>query len=214
MLYELIGELLPGGDNVKIYQELFAKMDDAAFDTFIQGLDEGTTRLALIVPNMSEHRLDVQRNFDLAEKLGHEFFEQVWMEGANGAPPYLSPVKYLVVDLPLRRQAQHLIKKISIPDDNRSVDNLTGQPTGSSKGSKISYPELQILAALKLDDTATELIKFRGGDQKGFNAMNNSIAQTGGVSQKSLMALNTKVKSTETLSTMLVCMHLSNTLSL
>jgi hypothetical protein len=117
-----------------------------------------------------------------------------------------------VVDLVLRRQAQLLVKKISIPEDNKSVDDFTGQPTGKSKGSKISYPETQILAALNLDNNLTELLKFRGGDVKGFDAMNNSISKTGGVSLASIEKLGTRVKSTETLHTLLTCMHIGNTL--
>lgn len=209
---EYIEKILPGGGNRKIYEDLFASMSDEAFAEFIDKLKTGKARLAIIAPNMASSKLSVERNLALAKELGHEFFQRIWMDGKAGAPKYLSAVPYLVVDLPLRRQAQLLVKKISIPEDNRSVDNLTGQPTGASKGSKISYPEIQILAALGLDDTITELIKYRGGDQKGFIAMNDSIARTGGVSQKALEPLNTKVKVTQTLSTYLTAMHLHSTL--
>jgi hypothetical protein len=117
------------------------------------------------------------------------------------------------VDLPLKRQAQFLIKKISIPEDNRSIDTFTGQPTGKSKGSKISWPELQILAALGgFDDTITEFFKMRGGDLQAFNAMNNMIANTGGVSLNAISALGTKVTAVRSLSTLLTSMHLTNTL--
>jgi hypothetical protein len=209
---EYIDKILPGSGNRKIYEDLFASMSDEAFEAFIGKLKSGQARLALIAPNMAEPKLSVERNLAIAKELGHEFFQRIWMDGKAGAPKYLSAVPYLVVDLPLRRQAQLLVKKISIPEDNRSVDNLTGQPTGASKGSKISYPEIQILAALGLDDSITELIKYRGGDQKGFIAMNDSIARTGGVSQKALEPLGTKVKVTQTLSTYLTAMHLKSTL--
>jgi hypothetical protein len=110
---------------------------------------------------------------------------------------------------PLRRQAQLLVKKISIPEDNKSINDLTGQPssTGKSRGSKISYPETQIMAALNLDNSLIEMLKYRGGDQKGFIAMNKSISQTGGVSLDALSKLGTRVKSTDTLRTFLTCMH-------
>jgi hypothetical protein len=153
----------------------------------------------------------VERNLKVAKQWGHEFFEKIWLPGPDGQM-YLSPIPYLVIELPLRRQAQHLIKKISIPEDNRSVDNLTGQPTGRSKGSKLSYPEFQVLAALNLDANITEMAKYRGGDTGGFNAMNKQIANTGTVSQESIEHLSTGVESTKTLHTLLVAMHLSNTL--
>lgn len=207
-----INKIIPGGGNKEIYEKLFASMNDEQFEEFITGLEQGTIRLAIIAPNMTKNALSVKRNLDLAKELGHEFFEQVWMDGKAGSPPYLSQQKYLVVDLPFRRQAQLLVTKISIPEDNRSVDNLTGQPTGPSKGSKISYPEVQILAAMSLDSTLTELLKYRGGDQAGFNAMNDAIGRTGAVSQKAIENVGGKVKATQALSTYLTAMHLSNTL--
>lgn len=206
-------KLLPGSNNTQIYKDLFASMTDQAFDVWIRSLEEGNSRLALIAPNLHDGpKLTIERNFKVAEELGHQFFERIWIQPGDDRPAYLSPIAYLVIELPLRRQAQLLVKKISIPEDNRSVDDFTGQPTGKSKGSKISYPETQIMAALKLDNCLTEMLKFRGGDVKGFDAMNTSISKTGGVSLEAIAKLGTKVKSTETLSTLLTCMHLENTL--
>lgn len=210
---EYIEKMIPGSENTKIYADLFASMDDVQFDEFMEKLEHGQIHLAIISPNLTKMSLNVDRNLAIAKELGHEFFERVWLEDPNGGPNYLSVKKYLVFDWPLRRQAQLLIKKISIPDDNRSIDHVTGQPTGNSKGSKISYPELQILAALQLDSTTIELVKYRGGDVNGFNAMNDAISKSGGVSQGSLDQLGTKVKSTTTLSTYLTAMHLRNTLT-
>jgi hypothetical protein len=207
VIIKLVDKLLPGSSNPQMYQDAFKGMDDEQFENFINGLDNGSIKLAIISPIMNESSLTVERNLALAKEIGHEFFERVWMESKEGSAPYLSPIPYLVIDLPLRRQAQLLISKISIPEHNRSVDNLTGQPTGESKGSKISYPEVQILAALNLDKTLTELIKYRGGDTQGFNAMNESIAKTGGVSQDAIAALGTRVKSSDALRTYLIAMH-------
>jgi hypothetical protein len=209
VIIKLVDKLLPGSSNPQMYQDAFKEMDDEQFENFINGLDNGSIKLAIISPIMNDTSLTVERNLALAKEIGHEFFEHIWMESKEGSAPYLSPIPYLVIDLPLRRQAQLLISKISIPEHNRSVDNLTGQPTGESKGSKISYPEVQILAALNLDKTLTELIKYRGGDTQGFNAMNESIAKTGGVSQDAIAALGTRVKSSDALRTYLVAMHLS-----
>jgi hypothetical protein len=207
-----VEKLLPGSTNPQLYKDLFASMDDQAFDEFMGSLGDGTKRLAIVAPNLSDLKLSIERNLALAEELGHEFFERIWIDGGNETPPYLSPIKYLIVDLPLRRQAQLLVKKISIPSHNHSVDDLTGQPTGESKGSKISYPETQIMAALDLSANLTELLKYRGGDVKGFDAMNKVISQSGGVSLKSIEILGTRVKSTETLHSFLTCMHLESTL--
>ena len=212
-LIDCIETILPGSENTRIYKDIFKVMSDEDFDQWIADLESGARYLALIAPELSEPSLSVERNLDLAEKWGHKFFEHIWMDPQNGSPSYLSNDKYLIVDLPLKRQAQFLIKKISIPEDNRSIDTFTGQPTGKSKGSKISWPELQILAALGgFDETISEFFKFRGGDLQGFNAMNNMISNTGGVSLNAIGALGTKVKAVQSLSTLLTSMHLTNTL--
>lgn len=211
-IIEWINKLLPDKSNEPIYRELFASMDDEAFTKFMDDIDKGNKTLAIIAPNFSETTLSTERNLDLAKELGHNFFQRIWIEGEGDTPTYLTPIPYLVVDLPLRRQAQLLVKKISIPEDNKSVDDFTGQPTGKSRGSKISYPETQVLAAMGLDNSLVEMLKYRGGDIKGFDAMNRSISKTGGVRLASIEHMAGGVESTRLLKTFLVAMHLNNSL--
>lgn len=211
-IIQMIEALMPGSDNTKIYEEFFASMDDDQFDAFMKDIEGGIKKLAIIAPNFGKQRLSVERNLEIAKKLGHKFFERIWIEGTGDIPTYLTPIPYMVVDIPLRRQAQLLIKKISIPEDNKTIDNMTGQPTGSSKGSKISYPETQVMAAMKLDNATIEMLKYRGGDIGGFVAMNKMISRNGGVSLKTVEQYATGVESTRTLKTFLTCMHLENTL--
>lgn len=207
-----INALLPDGKNKKIYQDLFASMNDKQFEEFINKLGDESECLAIITPNLADTKLSLERNMKLAEELGHNFFERIWMNDCKDSPPYLSPIPYMIVDLPLRRQAQMLEKKEAIPVDNKSVDDLTGQPSGESGKSKISYPEIQVLTALGLENTLTEFLKVRGGDTGAFNASNESISKTGGVSLKAIESKATGVESTATLKTLLTCMHLSSTL--
>lgn len=211
-IIDVVNSLLPGSANEGIYRSMFELMDDTQFDEFMTGLENGSINIAIIAPELSGPQLNVKRNLDLAKKWGHKFFERVYLGGENGEPSYLSNIEYLHMLWPLKRQAQFLVKKITIPEDSRTVDNLTGQPTGKSKGSKIAYHELQILAALGLVETSKEFIKYRGGDAVGYNAMVNSLANTGGVSLTALDTLGSRVKVTDTLSTFLTSMHLSNTL--
>lgn len=203
-----IGKIAPGGTNVKIYQDLFASMSDKDFEAFMTSIETGEEMLAIISPNLSDEKITVENNLKVGDELGHDPYQRIWITDEEGNT-YLTPKKYLVTLQPFRRQAQLLVKKISIPEDNKSINNLTGQPsaTGKSRGSKISYPETQIMAALNLDNALIEMLKYRGGDEKGFIAMNKSISQTGGVSLEALNKLGTRVKSTDTLRTFLTCMH-------
>jgi hypothetical protein len=212
-ILEFVEDLLPGSENTQLYRDLFASMDDAAFHQFMDGLEREEIVISVIAPNFGKTKLTVENNLKLAEKLGHNFFERLWIKPDDNSPAYLTPIKYLVFDLPLRRQAQVLTKKISIPEDNQSVDDLTGQPSGKSEAAKISYPETQVLTALNLTQTLNELLKYRGGDTQGFNAMNDSFAKTGGASQEAIKHLAGGVRSTKTLQTYLLAMHLANTLA-
>ena len=133
-------------------------------------------------------------------------------EGKGDVPTHLTPIEYLVVDLPLRRASQLLIKKIKVPDHSNVIDALTGQPTGESKGATLSHPELQVCAAMGLEDSMVELMKYRGGDNKGIVALNGMLSKYGTANLKTLSNYASGVESTKTLKTFLTCMHLKSTL--
>ncbi|MCO6704853.1 hypothetical protein [Streptomyces sp. CHB9.2] len=212
MILRYIDKILPGSPNTEFYRTSLAAMSDKQFGEFMNRLESGEETLTINVPNLGKHKLDLQRNLAIAKELGHEFFEHLLLTDPTTGQLYQTPVKYLVIDLPLRRQVQLLESKSTIPENNKHIDELSGQSTGPSKGSKISFPELQVLFAQGLDSTITELIKFRGGDSKAFNAMNRSIIDTGSVNLEYLSQFGTKVKSVTTLSVLLKTIHLDNTL--
>jgi hypothetical protein len=207
-----LDQLAPGNSNVGVYRELFKGMDDAAFETFIRDLETGKRFLVFISPNFTAQPLTLENNLRIAKALGHEFFQQLWIGQKGDSPAYLTPVKYLVLDLPLRRASQLLIKKIRVPEHTKTVDLLTQQPTGDSRGSRVSYPELQVLAAMGLDDAIVELIKYRGGDRRGYAAYSGMLSKYGTANMKTLANYADGVASTRTLRTFLQAMHLKNTL--
>jgi hypothetical protein len=211
-ILKYVDKLLPGSDNVKLYKSLFSSMSDDDFKQYMDDIDTGRKFIAVVCPNFTEPALSGDRNYAIADELGHNFFQRIWIEGTGDVPTYLTPIPYLVLDLPLKRASQLLIKKISVPDNNRVVDTLTGQPTGESKGASISTPELQVCAAMGLESTMVELLKYRGGDVKGFQAMNNMIAKYGSANLKTLSMYASGVESTNTLKTFLTAMHVKSTL--
>lgn len=207
-----IETMLPGSKNTSIMKELFAEMSDKEFATYIDDLESGKKFIKVFVPNFAESDISVDRNLALADKLGHKFFQKLWIEGKDDMPSYLTPIEYLVVDLPLRRASQSLTKKVSVPKSNRVIDALTGQATGESRGARISYPELQMCAAMNMEDTMVELMKYRGGDSRGYAAMNAMISKTGIARQDTLQNYASGVESTRTLKTFLTGAHLRSTL--
>ncbi len=212
-VYKWVEEIIPGGGMVEKYKALFAQIDDAAFHEYMSKLANGETVLSIEVPNLQKAKLTVENNLRVAKALGHEFFEQIWYTDPATGVVYLTPHRYLIVDLPLRRQQQMLVEKSSIPENNRHVDEMTGQPSGDSHSSSLTFPELQVLYARGGDAIIEELIKFRGGDLKAFQRMSRQAQETGGVSMAAVKQLGpTRVKSTETLGAYLYCMHYANNL--
>ena len=212
-IIKMIDKIAPGGQNKKIYEDLFSKMDDSQFDQFMKDLDTEKKFLPIIYPNLGDVKLSVENNLKLAKEMNYNFFTKLWIGAHDDSPRYLTPIPYLVFDLPIRRVSQSLVKKIKVPTDNKTIDTLTGQPTGSGKslGSRLSFPELQVLSSMGLDNSTVELMKYRGGDQRGFRAMNAQIAQQGIADLNVLSKYASGVQSTKTLRTYLLCMHLKPT---
>lgn len=208
-----IERLLPEGGNKAIYEERFKKMSDVEFDEFMESLAQGEEILSLFKPNLKQPRLDLARNLEVAEELDYPLFQHLHLTDQGTGMVRRTPAKYLVGLVPLRRQAQTLESKMSIPDDDRTVDQLTGQATGASKSSRISYPEAQVNLSKGLNKMLLELVKFRGGDAKAYAAMNTSIYETGEASLDSIMAtVPSRVKATEALNTLFTAMHIRTNL--
>jgi len=210
-LLKFVELILPGSENTKIYNETLGKLSDPEFAEYMHKLASGEECLSLVSANNESPKLSLARNLQVAKKLDYSFFQRLWLTDPHTGTVYLTPIPYMVIDVPLRRQAQRLDKKVSIPHDNFHTDVMTGQATGPSKGASLSFPELQVLYAQGLESTIEELIKFRGGDEVAYRAMNKAIVNQGSVHLDSVRG-NSRVKSTETLSTFLKAAHLDNNL--
>lgn len=205
-------EILPGNSDTPRYKAFLEKMTDKEFEEYMQALKSGEKYLTLTAPNFGKVNLSLERNKKLADKLGIQLFHRLWFEGDENIPSYLSPIKYLVLKLPVRVASQRLAKKMSIPKTQRIINTLTGQPTGDSKGASISHPELRVCAAMGLENSMIELMKYRGGDNRGYAALNASLMRTGRASLKTLSFFASGVESTATLKTYLTSAMLKNTL--
>lgn len=202
----------PGCIDTELYREYFSKMSDKAFDEFMLRLKDKTEWITLTVPNKGKNNLMIARNHEIADRWGVDFYQRLWMPPSEDVPAYLTPEKYFVAKLPIRIAAQRLSKKASIPKHQRSVNTLTGQPTGDSKGAGFSSPELKLCVGMGLEKTAVELMKYRGGDQRGRAALAASLGRHGTASQETLKHFASGVVSTDTLKAYWTSCHLKNTL--
>ena len=192
-------------------------MADEEFDRFMVGMKEGKIHISIVVPNDGKTRVSVENNFKVAKQLGHEFFQRVKVTNHPDYPDHMLPIKALTMILPIRRAQQLLSKKISIPEHSMTTDVLTGQVAGKSRSSKLTYPEQQMLIAMDMKDTATEMVRIRGGDLKAQSEYVRQLANNGEVSQKDILDVanlvsNGGVVSTRTLKYYLQGMHIKNTL--
>lgn len=211
-IIESIQELVPGVDHKTIYTKFFESMTDTQFVNWIKEIGEGKQNLCAFIPNMGESGVSVERNLALAPKYGVEFFQKLWIEDSASGRTTLTPIKFLVMDWPYRRASQTIVKKASIPPNMNTVDSASGQPTGDSKGARMSLPELNLVVGMGLDNLSLEMMKYRGGDTRGYAAMNAMLSMHGRTNMKTLSQFASGVESTKTLNTLLTCAHLKSTL--
>lgn len=207
-----IDRFRPGSKNTEVYKELFSRMDDVEFGKWIDDLSAGES-LVLYAPMQEIPRLSIANNQTIAKELGVELLQHLYLTDPKTGQIKKTPNKYLVGEVVIRRQAQTLVNKSSIPTSTTSVDERTGQLSSSAKGARFSGPELHVNASKGLEKMLVELIKYRGGDERGFNLYKQALHQTGEVSIDYLLNnFNTTVKSNKTLSVYLKAMHLQNNL--
>ena len=197
--------------NVDMYTYMFNNMNDKDFDIFMAKLRDDKIRLCVTAAPGMDQGFSVENNFAIAKELKHDFFSRLVVGPSEDMPGYTTPNKYMILKLPVRRAAQLLSKKVSIPEDSRHVDMLTGQVAGPSRSAKLSYPELQILVGTGLNKSITELLKTRGGDLGELNAMNKALYNQGGVSEAMLRVYSNGVVSTSTLSSYFLGMGIRST---
>ena len=211
-LVKFVDELVPNSPNgERIRTELEALTDDQ-FEALMDDFENGEDWPSIIIPTGAPYDVNVDRNLAIGEREGVKFFERIWRTDRSTGQEILSNTPALIMDIPIRRQKQHLDEKSSIATDNRHVDELTGQPTGASKGSAISNPQALILRSRGLDEALIEFMKVRGGDSKAFAYSNKAIWERGVVSLDEISKLGTRTKSVENLSIMFTTQHLENKL--
>lgn len=208
-----IDKFRPGSKNKEMYENLFKRMSDKDFEKFIDDLEAGEI-LVLYAPNMEAPSLSVRTNIKIAKELKVELYQHLFLTDPHTGQLKKTANKYLVGDGITRRQAQTLDDKSSIPRSGGSIDQRTGQFSArDNRGARFSGPELHVNASKGLNKMIVETIKYRGGDERGYNLFKQAIYNEGEVSIDFLKSnFDTTVKSTKTLSIYLKAMHLQNNL--
>lgn len=210
LVLEKIQLIDPSGTNQKLLSEMLSNLSAKQFDDWIERLRKKQDYVPLVMPNMSDSKVSTVNNIKVSKHFDIQFFQRIKYVDPSTGVTFLTPNKYLVVDLPVRIQIEALANKISIPDDNRHIDDLTDQPTGVSKGSALSFPELLVLHSQGHRIGILELIKVRGGDLKAMNEVHRQILSTGNGRVESVLGKGTIPTAIKTLSILMKGMHYGN----
>lgn len=186
MVAETMTRLDPSGDNTKRWNDFFASLDDKGFEKFMHLLSEKKVAINILAPNMKKV-LKIADILNAAKYIGHATSHRLWMpDMTRPGVRYLTPEKYLVLDIPIRRAFQSIEKKMSVPSRDRKIDALTGQVTAEDKACAISAPEIQALHVRGLHNTLSELVRVRGGDVNAYGDFNRQLQENGSASLASL----------------------------
>ena len=205
-----INELQPGNKNVKMYEHFFAGLTDEAFSELMVKLRNEEMVLPYYAPNLASEDVDIDHVFKVADKIGVEVFHQLWLTDNVTGVKYLTPEKYMILHLPIRRQIQHVSKGKSVTENSKYTDSLTGQPAGASRSSRLSLPEIMNLDSLGLHHAIEEMISVRGGNEQKFRQAKHDSVTTGQFSLAEVNKIKSNVTSTETLKSYLLGMHLDS----
>lgn len=203
----------PNNPDIPRYEALLSKMSLTELVKFMQDLKDDKINLSLTIPNFSKvFHHSIEHAVAVSDKMKIPLFQRLWEGAREGMPAYLSPIPRFVGYVTVRLASQRLAKKMSIPTSQKNINSLTGQVTGASKGAAISAPELRVCASMGLNNTMVELMKFRGGDNRGAAALTASLVKTGRASVAALSYFASGVESTATLKAYLTACHLKNNL--
>lgn len=209
----LIKDLLPKSNNAELTKQRLDSLSDKEFDELMTKFANEEDFLQVIVPVMDDNnRVTYDDCHKVANKYKIDLYSRVWLTEQDGSSE-LSNKKSLILYLPLKVQQQLNSKKMSIPKNNDNIDHFTGQVTGKdSKGSRLSYPEVNTLLAMGLTKTVEEFMHFRGGSEKGVKLIEQSVMNNGMASADALKPYSGNVGSTMMLHSYLTAMMLRSTL--
>jgi ribosomal protein S18 acetylase RimI-like enzyme len=198
----------PDGDNGRRYTELLTKMSDAEFSAFMTRLKEKKEHLHLVAPAFRKN-LSVPNLMKASESLGVQIFQRLWLHDPVTGRRFLTKHKYPILVEPVRRAQQFLDKKISIPENDKKIDAMTGQVTGDDRAAGISAPEEHILRTRGLSKTLRELVGVRGGDIAAFGEFKRQIEENGSV-QLDTLSTDSRARSGAIVNIFFKAMHLDN----
>jgi len=178
-LYKEYLKVDPSGANAKRIKAKLSAMDNSQLEKFMNGLKNKTEMLDLECPNMKVN-LQISDLLNGIESLGVELFSRLQLTDPIANRPYLTNEKFMVLTVPVRRAGmQSLRLKMNLSENDRHVDQATGQVIGDDKAAKVSFPEAHALNAKGLGVVLKEVMNVRGGNFHSWAQMKTLLEETG-----------------------------------
>lgn len=210
---KLLDKIDPGNKNVEIARKHFSAMSDAEFEKLVAEFAKGESGLAYTHPNLNKTKITIANNLKLASKLGYKMFDYCYLTDPDIGVTARTVNPCMITTMYVRRQAQTLEHKNSVPTDDRHLDQMTDQPTGPSKGASITAPELPVGYAQNWNAVLAELVNYRGGNNRAFQISKQLAIRTGEISQETIKQFPSANKIISTLSSNFLAAHIDNNLS-
>jgi hypothetical protein len=175
----------PSGYNSKKFKDLIEPMSAEEFTLYANRLKKGEIQLRLIMPNMKS-RMDMPTFLAVAKELDVPLFHRIRMTDPVSGVEFVTPEKYPILLLPIRRAQQTIEKKRSVARDDRYIDAMTGQRAGDDVAAALSHPEIQVLHTRGLTNVLKELVQVRGGNIQNYGDYRTQLEDTGSAALEQL----------------------------
>jgi len=208
MICKVMDQLDPSKVNSQRYIIFFKTLDEKGLKRFITLLKEKKEQIFIVFPNMKMN-LEMEDIKKASVLTKTELTSRVWLVDEFSGKKYLTNERYPILKMSVRRMQQFLDNKLKVPNDDKSIDGLTGQVSGADGKASFSVQETRVLHSRGLDKSLVELLKIRGGDIDTYGEFRRQLEETGSCNTENITS-QTRVKSAHTLNVLLRGMHLDN----
>jgi len=187
-------------------------MSDKEFDRKMNLISEGNMTLPLMIPNDETIKINLKKLAKSIETIyKFKLFDRSYYINNDGSK-FSPKTIYNFMYVPLKRAVQTLNYGRATAKNSKKRNLLTGQVTGDSSAQKTTQLEVNLYTANNLNNTATELMNYRGGDQGAMRALEEALFKQGQVSKHEVERNSTGVQSKATLKSMFQAMHIKTNL--
>ena len=205
---KIMNALEPSKINSTRYRKFLEQMSQKDFTNYMKNLKDEKDQVYLVAPNL-EINMKIEDIQKAAELTKTKLFSKVWLIDPETKKRYLTNREYPILQLPVRRMEQFLDHKLRVPNDDKTIDGLTGQVTGDDAMRSFSAQESRVMHGRGLDKTLIEILKIRGGDVDTYGEFKRQLEETGSCDTSTITSA-TRVKSAHSLNVFLKGMLIDN----